>query len=56
MTKTAAVSHGPDGIRLNTLNPGFIVTPLFKKTFPDLTPFENMTALKVSIFPSLADI
>ncbi|PBK64242.1 oxidoreductase [Armillaria solidipes] len=46
MTKAAAVSHSGDGIRINTVNPGYTLTPQARAFVADFTPYENGTLLK----------
>ncbi|KAK0245092.1 oxidoreductase [Armillaria nabsnona] len=46
MTKAAAVSHSGDGIRINTVNPGYTLTPQARAFVTDFTPYENGTLLK----------
>lgn len=40
LTKLAAVQYGPHGIRVNTVCPGFIQTPLTKESLEDPDRFE----------------
>ncbi|KAF5314794.1 hypothetical protein D9758_017504 [Tetrapyrgos nigripes] len=46
MTKSAAVSVGLQSIRVNSVNPGYIATPMVKAAYDDLTPFGEPVALK----------
>ncbi len=44
---SSAVSHSGDGIRINTVNPGYTLTPQARAFVSDFTPYENGTLLKV---------
>ena len=39
MSKSAAISYAQDNIRVNSLHPGFIVTPLTESQDPDINSF-----------------
>ena len=51
LTKAMACDHGPEGIRVNAICPGYVDTPMLQQFFPDDTDPADVRAEAEAVHP-----
>ncbi|MBL8708529.1 MAG: glucose 1-dehydrogenase [Rhodospirillaceae bacterium] len=51
LTKAMACDHGPEGIRVNAICPGYVDTPMLKNFFRDVGDIETLDAAVRNVHP-----